>query len=97
MSPTAREYGDQYVFIALDAETKLVLCYRVGKRTIRTTDFFMSELAARVQTRFQLSTDSFRPYADAVDRVFGTEIDYAQIHKDYGETPEDEKRYSPGA
>jgi IS1 family transposase len=92
-----KEYGDQYVFIALDAETKLVICYRVGKRTIRTTDFFMSELAARVATRFQLSTDSFIPYADAVDRVFGTDIDYAQIHKDYGEEPEGQKRYSPAS
>jgi IS1 family transposase len=92
-----REYGDQYVFIALDAETKLVVCYRVGKRTIRTTDFFMSELAARVATRFQLSSDAFTPYADAVDRVFGTEIDYAQIHKDYRETPEEQRRYSPGS
>jgi IS1 family transposase len=92
-----REYGDQYVFIALDAETKLAICYRVGKRTIRTTDFFLSELAARVDARFQLSTDSFTAYADAVDRVFGTEIDYAQIHKDYGEAPEGEKRYSPAS
>jgi IS1 family transposase len=97
VTESEREYGDQYVFIALDAETKLVLCYRVGKRTIRTTDFFMSELAARVDTRFQLSTDSFTAYADAVDRVFGTEIDYAQIHKDYGEAPEAEKRYSPAS
>ena len=25
--------GDQYVFVAMDSETKLVPCYRVGKRT----------------------------------------------------------------
>ena len=89
------QLGDQYVFIALDAETKLVPIFRVGKRTGHMATSFMSDLAARVNSRFQLSTDSFSAYADAVDRVFGTEIDYAQIHKEYGEV-EGEKRYSPG-
>jgi IS1 family transposase len=89
------ECGDFYTFIAIDARTKLVPVYRVGKRTAKVTVGFMSELATRVVTRFQLSTDSFAPYADAVDRVFGTEIDYAQIHKEYSELPGKEKRYSP--
>lgn len=42
---------------------------------------FMYDLKARIRTRFQLSTDSFAPYRDAVDSVFGEDIDYAQIHK----------------
>jgi len=89
------EVGDQYVFIALDADTKLVPVFRVGKRTGQMAHSFMSELAARVVSRFQLSTDSFSAYADAVDKVWGADIDYAQIHKDYGEI-EGERRYSPG-
>lgn len=89
------QYGDVYTFVALDSETKLVPCYRVEKRTARLTVSFMSELSTRVITRFQLSTDSFKPYADAVDMAFGTEIDYAQIHKEYEETADGEKRYSP--
>jgi len=53
------------------------------------------ELSVRVPSRFQLSTDSFAPYRDAVDRVLGTDIDYAQIHKEYAENSEGTKRYSP--
>ncbi len=89
------ERGDFWTFIAMDSETKLVPCYRVGKRTARLTVSFMMELSTRVNTRFQLSTDSFTAYKDAVDRVFGTEIDYAQIHKEYAEVVDGEKRYSP--
>jgi hypothetical protein len=42
-----------------------------------------------------LSTDSFNAYGEAVDRVFGEDIDYGQIHKQYGDTIENQKRYSP--
>lgn len=87
--------GDQYVFVAIDAETKLVPAYRVGKRTGRLATSFLMEVATRIMTRFQLSTDAFAPYREAVDRVFGEDIHYAQIHKHYGEEPGGEKRYSP--
>jgi IS1 family transposase len=89
------ERGDFYTFIALDADTKLVPCYRVGKRTGQITRSFLMELATRVPARFQLSTDSFSAYRDTVDRIWGQDIDYAQIHKDYAEMNA-EKRYSPG-
>lgn len=88
-------YGDQYVFVALDADTKLVPVFRVGKRNLPMAKSIMRELQDRITGRFQLSTDSFAPYFEVVDRVFGTDIDYAQIHKHYAEAPEGEKRYSP--
>lgn len=89
------EKGDQYVFVALDADTKLVPAFRVGKRTGRLAASFMMELATRIMTRFQLTTDAFSGYFDAVDRVWGESIDYAQIHKEYREESIAEKRYSP--
>ncbi len=89
------ELGDQYVFVALDADTKLVPAFRVGKRTGRLAASFMMELRTRINTIFQLSTDAFAGYKDAVDRVFGDEIHYGMIHKHYGEEPQTEKRYSP--
>jgi len=89
------ELGDQYVFVALDADTKLVPAFRIGKRTSHMARSFMSDLATRIITRFQLSTDAFHAYENAVDSVFGTDIDYAQIHKEYAET-DGERRYSPG-
>lgn len=94
-SENTSEQGDFYTFIELDAETKLVPCYQVGKRNSAVTNSFMRELATRVTSRFQLSTDSFTPYREAVDQTFGIDIDYGQIHKEYREDGKGEKRYSP--
>jgi len=90
------ELGDQYVFVGLDADTKLIPAFRVGKRTGENARSFMSELATRINTRFQLTTDAFAAYTDAVDSVFGEDIDYGMLHKTYREeTREDQRRYSP--
>ncbi|MGD1046888.1 MAG: IS1 family transposase [Bacteroidota bacterium] len=89
------ELGDQYVFVAIDAETKLVPSFIVGKRTSDVAFSFMSDLKGRIRTRFQLSSDSFGAYYEAVLRVFGADIDYGQIHKNYREPSTSEKRYSP--
>lgn len=89
------EKGDQYVFVAIDADTKLVPHFRVGKRNGDNTYFFMAEVQSRIQTRFQLSTDAFAPYKDVVDRLWGNDIDYAQVHKHYAQEPQSWTRYSP--
>lgn len=77
------EKGDQYVFVALDPRTKLIPIFTVGKRSGYTAMIFMQELQRRIANRFQLTTDSFTGYFDAVDRVFGADIDYAQLQKIY--------------
>jgi transposase-like protein len=59
------EYGDQYVFVAMDADTKLVPLFMVGKRDGESARSFMYELADRIPNRFQLSTDAFSAYPDA--------------------------------
>jgi len=89
------EYGDQYVFVAMDADTKLVPLFMVAKRDGESARSFMYQLAERIPDRFQLSTDAFIPYPDAVDRAFGSDIDYAQILKKCAEE-KGERRYSPG-
>ena len=91
------ELGDQYVFVALDAETKLVPTFKVGRRTSQNAASFMMELSTRIVTRFQLSTDSFPGYPEAVDRVLGNDIDFGMIHKVYRSEPGkySEHRYSP--
>ncbi|HTY10507.1 MAG TPA: IS1 family transposase [Bacteroidota bacterium] len=91
----SEELGDQYIFVAMDAETKLVPAFLVGKRNQINCVALMKELQYRISTRFQLSTDSFAPYFNAVDSVFGTDVDYGQIHKEYREDNKGERRYSP--
>lgn len=76
--------GDQYVFIGLDAQTKLVISHLVGKRDGASAYHFMRDLKERLATRVQLTTDGFSPYVAAVDDTFGTEVDYAQLVKVYG-------------
>lgn len=77
--------GDQYVFVGIDAETKLVISHLVGKRDGESAYYFMRDLKDRVTNRIQLTTDGFRPYINAVDDTFGTEVDYAQLIKIYGQ------------
>jgi IS1 family transposase len=87
--------GDQYIFVALDADTKLVPLYRIGKRNGETALSFIKDLHARISTRFQLSTDSFLAYKEAIRKVFGGDIDYGVVHKRYSLMQTDTIRYSP--
>ena len=82
----AKAYGDVWTFIALDADTKLIPSFIVGKRDAYHAKAFMADLAARVANRVQLSSDSLSTYVDAVERGFGTEVDYGQVVKTYSFT-----------
>lgn len=88
--------GDQYVFVALDSETKLIPSFRVGKRNAHNSWHFMRDLSERVVNRLQLTTDGFRPYANAVDDAFGANVDYAMLVKMYSDSGQADTRYSPG-
>lgn len=88
-------YGDVWTFTAIDADTKLVPAWKVGTRDAECAYEFVSDLKARLANRVQLTTDGHSMYISAVERSFGSEIDYAQIVKLYGAEPEREKRYSP--
>ena len=90
------EVGDQYVFVALDAESKLVPSFYVGKRTAETAHYFMNDLQSRLAHRVQLTTDGFKPYLTAVEEAFGADIDYAMLVKLYGGDEANRERYSPG-
>lgn len=87
--------GDQWVFVAIDADTKLVPSFLIGKRTNKDTEEFISDLAARVDGCFQLSSDSMNSYSSIVPEVLGDRVDYGQVHKEYNEERREQKRYSP--
>ncbi len=91
------EIGDQYVFYAIDAESKLVPHFDVGKRNMITAYRFMEGLRGRMNGhRFQLTTDGFVPYIGAVELAWGAEApDFAQLVKLYGAVPPGPGRYSP--
>jgi len=88
-------YGDVWTFTAIDADTKLVPCWKVGLRGAECAYEFISDLRARLANRVQLTTDGHGMYMEAVEHAFGHEIDFAQLVKRYGQDPESERSYSP--
>lgn len=99
LKPTDNPYevGDVWTFCAIDADSKLVPAYRVGKRDAITANAFISDLAFRLKNRIQLSSDAMPAYPEAVEQGFGCEVDYAQVVKCYetGEANSPERKYSP--
>jgi IS1 family transposase len=89
------ELGDQWVFVALEAESKLIPSYLVGKRTAENAHAFLADLANRLDTRVQLSSDALTAYITAVEAAFGMNADYAQVVKAYEAEPLGPGRYSP--
>ena len=75
------DFGDAYTFVALDADTKLVPCFRVGRRTWPDTDAFIRDLRSRVTGRVQITTDAFAAYYPAIREAFSGRVDYAHQTK----------------
>lgn len=75
--------GDSWLWIALDSDTKAVISYYVGKRTYDSANELMRDLRKRTTNRFQLTTDGFEAYPNAVAYHFGENIDYAMAVKNY--------------
>lgn len=88
--------GDTWTFVALDAETKLVPSFLVGKRDAAHTDAFVADLASRLRYRVQITTDGLRTYVDAIRGAFDAQgVDYAQLIKSYEAEATGPGRYSP--
>jgi len=92
-------YGDVWTWTAIDADTKLMPCWLVGERNLDDATAFIQDLASRLANRVQLTTDGHKPYLRAVEAAFGSDIDYATLHKLYGRAPSaketTESHYSP--
>ena len=88
--------GSVWTWTAIDADSKLIISYLCGGRDAGWACRFMEDLASRVSTRIQITTDGHRAYAEAVEGAFGMDVDYAMLIKLYG-SPSDspDTRYSP--
>ena len=91
----AQGWGEVWTWTALDADTKLMITFSPGDRTLTTASGFMNDVAGRLANHVQLTTDGHRPYLTAVEDAFGGDIDYAMLVKLYGSSGEGETRYSP--
>lgn len=88
--------GDVWTWTALDADSKLILAYRLGNRDAETATVFMQDVVDRLANRVQLTTYGHQAYLSAVESAFGwSGVDYAMLVKLFGPAPEGTRRYSP--
>ncbi|MBN2320015.1 MAG: IS1 family transposase [Acidobacteria bacterium] len=91
----SRRVGDAYCFVGMERKKKLILAWHLGRRSSADTFDFTEKLRNATKGNFQVNTDGFKPYIEAMEWSFGADIDFAQIIKHYEHDPEGEKRYSP--
>jgi IS1 family transposase len=93
----ARGVGDVWTWAAIDADTKLVASWTVGRRDAFTANAFIRDLASRLAHRVQMTTDGHKVYLEAIEGAFGADVDYAMLVKLYGREggKDSETRYSP--
>jgi IS1 family transposase len=91
----AGKAGDAWLWMATDAQTKIVPCWHVGSRDSGAAREFIDDLASRLASRVQITTDGHKAYLDAIDTAFGGQVDYAMLVKLYGPSLESDRRYSP--
>jgi len=77
------ELGDVWTFCAIDSDTKIVPSFKVGKRDSATANAFVSDVASRMAGRVQISADALGAYVNAIENVYGADVDFAQIIKTY--------------
>ncbi|MCK9362154.1 MAG: IS1 family transposase [Syntrophales bacterium] len=97
-APTDNEKGDAWCFIAMERHNKLILAWHLGHRNVVDTVAFTEKLGHATRGGFQINTDGFSAYKDAVVYSLGAQfVDFAQVIKVYGKSQENETRYSPAA
>ena len=92
--------GDIWTWTAICADTKLAVTWLLGSRDGDTAKLLVADLASRVCDRVQLTSHGHKPYLEAVEEAFGSEVDYAMLVKLYGEAPDGsgspaQRKYSP--
>jgi IS1 family transposase len=96
-SDDRREVGDVWTFVSVDANSRMVPNYFIGKRSSYSANYFVEDLAARLDSeRVPVSSDALSAYVEAVERGFGSEANYGQIVKTYSHTDlAEQRRYCP--
>jgi IS1 family transposase len=91
--------GDIWTWTCIDADSKLMISWFVGNRDAECAHLFMNDVATRIKGKpGQITTDGLHEYQSAVLDAFGSQVDFAQLVKQYaasGEAYSTEKKYSP--
>jgi transposase-like protein/IS1 family transposase len=93
------DVGDAYCYVTIERHTKLILAWHLGKRDGFNTVQFVENVERSTRGHFQIDTDGWRSYPEAISVVFESEgrtVDHAAVIKTYGKL-DDDHRYSPSA
>ena len=82
-------------FAATERGRRLILTRHLGRRTARDAQGLIEKLNGVTAGHFQVTTNGFPPYFDAVETSPGTRVDWSQLIKLCGAANYDEHRYSP--
>ena len=73
--------GDCWLWASLDPDSKAIVNWRTGKRTIIAARDFAADLASRVPGQVQITSDQLQSYKYTIPSAFEGRADYAQEHK----------------
>jgi IS1 family transposase/transposase-like protein len=94
---TDESIGDQYIYIALERSSKLVVAWHLGKRDRNNTSAFIAKIrSATAKSWFDVSTDAWAPYTPEIDRQLSDRANHSIVVKVYDKPEETRERYSPG-
>ena len=88
--------GDVCNWTAIDRDTRLIISWHTSlTREFKDASAFMEDLRDRIEGVPQVSTDGLHAYVEAVERAFGSEVEFGQLVKTYSRNLPDDRRYSP--
>jgi IS1 family transposase len=90
-----RGIGDTWTWLAIDADSKLMVSWFIGPRHAGSANAIMHDVALRLTHKIQLTTDGLNAYWDAAINAFNCDVDFAQLVKIYGEDRSMNGKYSP--
>jgi IS1 family transposase len=90
------ELGDQYLFFAIDRDTKVAPAWALGKRDSVTALELLYGLRRSMNgCRPQISTDGWSGYQETMYALFGETVDWATLVKEYAGVDAGDGRYAP--
>ena len=81
------EWGDAWLQIGIDPDSKAIVSWRTGRRTANATLDFARDLASRISGRVQITTDLLPSYRLALPRAFGSRAVHAPEEKQFSPPP----------
>lgn len=87
-------YGDVWTWTAIDQDSRLLISWLVGTREVDDALAFALDLRTRLANRVQITTDGHLGYLSAIERAFGSDVDYAMLIKQYGKDTAESREVS---